>query len=181
MLIKMQLCLLKNMLYVAQVVECGTITKVAQKNGIKASNLSKLIKDTEKELGSALFIRTNKGLIPTEKALDISKKVNKIQEMIVESAKCFVQRPEINPISIYVSNGLEINSLGEVCPNAVFCENEQNADVIISNKEPINVENRVILNTKIGKEITQNLFICAKDTPQAREVITSIILMFQHK
>jgi len=181
MLVKTQLSFLKNMLYIAQIVECGTITSVAQKNGIKASNLSKLIKDTEKELGGLLFIRTNKGLIPTEKALSISQKANEIQDMIIKSAKCFLKKAEVNPVSIYISDGIEIKGLDEVCMNAVVCQNSENADVIISNQKPLNVENRVILNAKIGEAITQNLFICAKDTPEARELITSIILMFQHK
>ena len=176
----MQICFLKNILYVAQIVEYGTITAVAQKNGLKASNLSKLIKDVEKEFGTLLFIRTNKGLIPTQMALEISKKANEIRVMLDENTKQLLKKNFKTCVKIYISKGLEISDLNRMFSNAVLCSDMKDADVIITTQEPSLVKNMLVIHTKIGDAITQDLWLCAQDTVEAKELVTSVVLRFQH-
>ena len=148
--------------------------------GIKASNLSRIIKDTEKEFGFLLFIRTNKGLIPTENALQIFKSTHLIKQMIEESFGQFLPNNFKKKVLVYIEHGLEINGLENVCPNAVLSSRAENADILIGTQKPLQSDKMTILNVKIGNAVTQDLWISAKDSLPVQSVISSIVLMFQH-
>ena len=179
MLIKMQIGFLKDILYITQIVKAGTITAVAQKNGVKVSNLCKLIKEAEKEFGGLLFIRTNKGLVPTPKALEIAKKADEIEGLINECAKEFLKKSTINCVKVYISKGLEFHDLEKVHINMVLCSEPSDADVIISTQEPSDTKNTLVVHTKIGNAVTQDLWLIAKDTNEAKELLMSFVLMFR--
>lgn len=181
MSVKTELLLLKYMLYVAQIIECQSIARAAQKNNIKASNLSKLLKDAENKFGSQIFIRTNKGLIPKKEAFEISKKANEIKNLLKESEVTFWQTKIKKSVYIYVSDDLEVKDIDKICSNVVLCTKINDADIIISSQKPLDTKNKLVVSIKNGDLIKQNLFISAKDTPMTKAIVTSIILMFEHK
>ena len=84
MIIKSQILFLRSILYLAAIVECGSITKAAERNGIKQANLSRMIKDLEKITGTPLFIRKSYGMVPTETALVLYRHALLLQENLQE-------------------------------------------------------------------------------------------------
>lgn len=92
-IIKSQISFLKSVLYLAAVVECGSVTKAAEQNGIKQTNLSRMIKDLEETLATSLFVRKSNGMVPTETAmvlyrhaLDLQKNLSQVQAIRPKSA-----------------------------------------------------------------------------------------------
>ena len=180
MSVKMRLCFLKELLYIGEIIECATISKAASKNGIKASNLSKLIKDTEKEFNQKLFIRTSTGMAPTKTALEVLKTASAVNEIIKESQTKFLTLKSPENIKIFISQGLNVSGLSEVCPNCILCNDAKAADVIISTQRPENADKLITVEFRIGSNITQNIFICAKDLPGMEQVVTSLVMLFQN-
>ena len=83
--IKNYTALIRGILYVQEIIRCKSINKAAEENNIKASNLSIIINNFEKEMGTKLFKRSSKGCIPTkqgykiaELAVDLKEQVQKI-------------------------------------------------------------------------------------------------------
>ena len=64
--VRNQTMLLKELLYLKEAIECGSLSAVALKNDIKPSNLSVLIKNFEKKIGATLLIRSPVGVEPTQ-------------------------------------------------------------------------------------------------------------------
>ena len=64
--VRNQTMLLKELLYLKEAVDCGSLSAVALRNDIKPSNLSVLIKNLEKNLGATLLIRKSTGVEVTE-------------------------------------------------------------------------------------------------------------------
>lgn len=58
-----------------EVVECGSITLVANKHRLERTQLSRRISQFEDELGTRLFERRGKLLMPTQKALDMKERL----------------------------------------------------------------------------------------------------------
>lgn len=57
--------------YLVEVAATGSITRAAQNLYMGQPNLSKAIKDMEKSVGTAIFMRTSKGVVPTKKGEEI--------------------------------------------------------------------------------------------------------------
>ena len=72
---------LTHLRYIIEVARTGSITKAAQNLYMGQPNLSKSIKDLEKSVGTAIFMRTPKGVVPTKKG-----------EEIIEYAKSLVKQ-----------------------------------------------------------------------------------------
>lgn len=179
MSVKMRLTFLRELLYIREIIECGTISKAALKNGIKASNLSKLIKDAEKEFNQKLFIRTSKGVTPTKAALEILKVANSINEIVKTNQVKFSNPKSPENIKIFISQGLNVGGLGEICPNCILCNNLKTADIIISTQRPENADKMITVEFTIGSNVTQNVFICAKNIPGIEQIVTSLVVLFQ--
>lgn len=58
---------INNLRYMAEVERTGSITRAAAALGIGQPNLSKAIRDVEKEVGVPIFKRSAKGVVPTER------------------------------------------------------------------------------------------------------------------
>lgn len=74
---------LTHLRYIVEVARTGSITKAAQNLYMGQPNLSKSIKDLEKSVGTAIFMRTPKGVVPTKKG-----------EEIIEYAKSLVRQAD---------------------------------------------------------------------------------------
>lgn len=63
--IKTKVALLRELLALKEVIDIGQIHAAAERNGIKHSNLSKMISDLESSFKSTLLIRSSAGSVPT--------------------------------------------------------------------------------------------------------------------
>lgn len=66
--IKSKLSFLKELFYLKEVMDAGSIQAAAIRNGIKQTNLSKLISNLEQYLGMTLLHRSSTGVTPTNSA-----------------------------------------------------------------------------------------------------------------
>lgn len=53
----------------ADVCDAGSLSAAAARNGMSVQNVSKAVSDLERELDSRLFVRTARGVVPTDAAL----------------------------------------------------------------------------------------------------------------
>lgn len=65
---KANLSFLRELFALKEVMDAGQIQGAARRNGIKQSNLSKIISDLETELNTPLLNRSSKGVEPTNTA-----------------------------------------------------------------------------------------------------------------
>lgn len=105
--IKTRVTLLKELLALKEVIDTGQIQVAANKNGIKHSNMSKLISDLEMRLNATLLQRTPTGSLPTNATPEIYSNIETIcnaLDSIIDNAA-----PEddlTGYISVLVAEGL---------------------------------------------------------------------------
>lgn len=63
--IKTKIAFLRELLALKEVIDVGQINAAAERNGIKHSNLSKMISDLESQFKTTLLIRSSSGCVPT--------------------------------------------------------------------------------------------------------------------
>jgi hypothetical protein len=85
MIIKSQIAFLKSILYLAAVVECRSVTKAAEQNGIKQANLSRMMRDLEETIAQPLFVRKSTGLVPTETAMVLYRHALMLQKNLEQA------------------------------------------------------------------------------------------------
>ena len=56
---------LQQLTYLVTAAECGNMTQAAEKLFISQPSLSAAIKNLEEEMGVTIFVRSNKGIVPT--------------------------------------------------------------------------------------------------------------------
>lgn len=96
MSVKSQLSFLKTVLYLTAVIHNGQIRQTAEENGIKASNLSRMIKELEGALGTRLLIRKSTGVEPTAAGLQICEMVQGLETKLerLEEIRLACERPD---------------------------------------------------------------------------------------
>ncbi|MGN1062873.1 MAG: LysR family transcriptional regulator [Alphaproteobacteria bacterium] len=80
--IKSKLQFLKELIALKEVTDTGKIGSAALKNGLKSTNLSKLITSLEERLHIRLIARTSKGITPLEEAVKINETTDKIVSLL---------------------------------------------------------------------------------------------------
>lgn len=63
--IKSSINLIRGILYLHEIIRCKSISRAAEENNMKASNLGIIINDLEKQTGTKLLKRTHLGSSPT--------------------------------------------------------------------------------------------------------------------
>ena len=178
MSVKTKSILFRNLLYVKEVVDTGSISAAAEKNGIKASNLSKLIKETEGLFGCVLFSRTAHGTVPTSSALKLVQAARDMENYLKD---CVAKNASDELVRLYVSDGLLIKNLSDFEDMFLVVKEERRADVIVSVKRPLNADELVSTENKLGKDVVQSIWVCSKNTPQALDLARFIILQIHHQ
>lgn len=82
--------------YAAEVEKTGSITKAAQNFYMNQPHLSKIIRELERNLGSPIFDRTSRGMVPTkrgEEFLRYAKAIMAQEEQIEALCQTAAQRP----------------------------------------------------------------------------------------
>ena len=180
MSVKMQSDFYKSMLYIKEIVSEGTISSVAQHNGIKAPNLSKLIKETESAFGKPLFIRTNRGLVPTDIALKIAKEIENIQKALDALLRFQISSAHQKPLKLYVSKGLFIGNLKDFKGEIEYTNDKRLADVLVTLSKPQNTAHMTTVENRLGQDITQSVWVCSSNNMQALALAEFITLRFHH-
>ena len=98
---------LTHLRYIVEVARTGSITKAAQNLYMGQPNLSKAIKDLEKNVGTAVFMRTPKGVVPTKKGEEIIEYAKSLLKQADEfDERFFGGRAEIKSFTV-AANGID--------------------------------------------------------------------------
>lgn len=127
--------------YVLEIEKTGSISQAAQNLYMAQPNLSKAIRDLEKDLGYAVFKRTPSGVAVTEKGAEFLYHARKIMEQITEIEKLSERKDAQNtqfkisiPRGSYIANGFTSFVEDLEIPHGIdITINETNALKTISN------------------------------------------------
>lgn len=166
--IKNYTTLIRGILYVQEVIRCKSINRAAEENNIKASNLSLIINNLEKEIGTKLFKRSSQGCSPTNQALKISELASDLKEQILKINNLHKNIcPKNKILNIYVSPNMELNDCSEFEKSHPtiklnFVEEDIMADIKISNIPPVNSWEKYT-ELHIGNGLKQKIWICCNE------------------
>lgn len=104
--IKTRVTLLKELLALKEVIDTGQIQIAANKNGIKHSNMSKLISDLETRLNATLLQRTPAGSLPTSATPEIYSAIETICSTLDKIEQVTPEEELTGYISVMVAEGL---------------------------------------------------------------------------
>lgn len=176
MLIKSKAILFRNLLYLNEVIKVSQINSAAEKNGIKASNLSKIITNMEELTQKKLFNRTNKGLIPTKEALMFSEIISNIESFFDDQSIKILSAQIKNSVSLYIPDNITIKNLYLFNETEIhFCDSQKCADVFLSYTQPENNDELIVVNNTIGNDFKQTIWVCSINHPQAIKLARFII------
>lgn len=80
--IKTKVAFLRELLALKEVIDIGQIQAAAERNGIKHSNLSKMISDLESRFKSTLLIRSSAGSVPTNTTRQLYSEIEVISNAL---------------------------------------------------------------------------------------------------
>ena len=127
--------------YVLEVERSGSISQAAQNLYMAQPNLSKAVKDLERELGFSIFNRTSGGVTVTEKGAEFLYHARKMTEQIMEIEKLSKRKDALSkqfkisiPRGSYIANGVtEFVADLQITQGISITINETNAIQTISN------------------------------------------------
>lgn len=167
MSVKAKTALFRNLLYIQEIILHRRISVAAEKNGIKASNLSHIVREMEQRLGRPLFYRNARGLTPTEDALKIAGAFVQIERLLNNLNQEINPQLPINAIKLHLPESLTINGLCEFANQnnleIGMTNDEKSADVIVSYQRPAESDYLISVENKIGNGIQQTIWVCAID------------------
>ena len=176
MSIKLKASLFRDLLYVNEVVKFSQINAAAEQNGIKSSNLSKIIKNLEDLTQQKLFIRTNKGLAPTIEAIKLSEQITKIENCFDEMSANILNRHFEKKLKLFIPDNIQIKNLHTYKEALlIYTKDENSADVIVSYQKPQNANNLIVVENTVGSDFIQKIWISAKNTTLALNLSRFII------
>lgn len=105
--LKSKVILLRELLALKEVVDKGSIQIAANKNGIKNSNMSRLIKNLEASLGVKLINRNFDGSQPTNSTQIIYNDICAIEELLNKILDTFIDQDDLSGyMSVWAEEGL---------------------------------------------------------------------------
>lgn len=181
MSVKSESAFIRNLLYLCDIIEHQSISKAADKNGIKAPNLSLMMNDLEKQIGTPLLCRTPRGTFPTFTGSQIYDLTNKLKHIVTEIEQFSLNLPHTQQqLNIFVSPDLELCDCQDFStdnPDLLvnFTNNENLADICLLNRKPQNPL-KTYTELSIGKGLTQRIWlICNENHPDALRFFDFII------
>lgn len=112
MSVKNRLLLLKNLLYFTAIARTGSITRAAAQNGIKAANLSHMMKEFEQTLGCSLFHRKSTGVELTREGYLVLEEAKRLEDELEELEYYAVSRASTaNHVDLYLPSNLRLMDL----------------------------------------------------------------------
>lgn len=186
--IKNYTMLIRGILYVQEIIRCKSINKAAEENNIKASNLSLIINNFEREIGTKLFKRSSHGCTPTKQGYKIAELALELKEQVQKISSWHENTyPKNRVLNLYISPNMELTDLSEFENNHPtikmnFIEEDIMADIKISNIPPTNpLEKYTELH--IGNGLKQKIWICCNEkNPQALDffdfIVAKLLLLY---
>ena len=186
--IKNYTTLIRGILYVQEIIRCKSINKAAEENNIKASNLSLIISNFEKEIGAKLFRRSSQGCTPTKQGHQIAELAAELKEQVQKISSWHENvYPKSRVLNIYVSPNMELTDCSEFEKNHPtiklnFVEEDVMADIKISNTPPVNPSEKYT-ELHIGGSLRQKIWICCNErNPKALEffdfIVAKLLLLY---
>ena len=179
--IKSSINLIRGILYLHETIRCKSISRAAENNGIKASNLSLIISNLEKQIGTRLLKRSPQGCSPTLQGQKIAGQAVELKQLIQKLAAWHENGGAGDrSLNIYISPNLELCDCREFeqQPPRIhlnFVEEDILADVKITNTPPAEKE-RSCTELHIGSGLFQKIWICCSEqNPNAQEFFDNII------
>ncbi len=163
MSLKKQLAIIKYLLALNSTVKHGSINTAAEKNGIKPSNLSRLISDFEEIIGGKLLNRTTKGVTPTALGTKVCALAEQIEQELEKAEK--EEKTACHQIKIFLAPELEFSDFENFF--AAFNEAEiilsprrNQADIIISGQAPRGETN--FIEIELSGELKRKIWLLSK-------------------
>lgn len=177
MSVKSKSSLFRDLLYLREVIYCGQISRAANNNGIKASNLSKIITDIENVSQKKLFLRASHRLTPTADAVKLAHDITKIETLLQQIIDSSFTPHQLTEIKLYKPENLQLNFLSDYNSNLKIteCAIRDKCDVCIDYTAPVNTENLIVTKCQLGSKIAQTIWVSAVNTPQAVKLAEEII------
>ena len=186
--IKNYTALIRGILYVQEIIRCKSINKAAEENNIKASNLSLIINNFEKEIGTKLFKRSSQGCMPTKQGYKVAELASELKEQVQKISNWHENIcPKNRMLNIYISPNMELTDCSEFAKDHPtiklnFIEEDIMADVKISNVPPTNPLEKYT-ELRIGDSLKQKIWICCNErNPKALEffdfIVAKLLLLY---
>lgn len=182
MTIKEKVILIRNLLYFLDVVSSGSFSKTAEKNGIKVSNLSLLIKELEEEIGVNLLQRTSTGVVPTSEGLYIYNLVLSVKEELRDISYLRHKFHEKTSVILYIPPQIVFQSIDDFKEAYPFIDLKitripKSFDIGMFFTLPKNKSNYVIEKHSIQiKNFSQTLWISFNSQLKQVHVVKNFIL-----
>ncbi len=107
MSVKNRLILLKNLLYFMAIARTGSISRAAMQNGIKAANLSRMMKEFENAIGCSLFYRKSTGIELTREGYLVLEEAKRLEDEVEElEYYAVLKNASGNHVSLYLPSNL---------------------------------------------------------------------------
>lgn len=107
--IKRESVIIRQLLYLLATIRTGKITQAAEENGIKASNLSSLLKDLEEAAGVKLLSRKSDGVKPTAAGKELYKLAKEFENTLGKFRNIQNKIKQNEEIIFYAPENMEID------------------------------------------------------------------------
>lgn len=102
--IKTKIAFLRELLALKEIIDAGQIQAAAERNGIKYSNMSKMIQDLESRFKTSLLIRSSSGSLPTNTTRQIYADIEHISDALDNIIQSLTEPDELTGyISIWAT------------------------------------------------------------------------------
>ncbi len=179
--VKRKALLIRNLLYLEDVIKNGSFTKTSSLNGIKASNLSQLIKQLETEIGYPLLVRHHTGVIPTSLGQRICTLVEQLKKelSIIENIRKNVRKK--SSVCLYLPSFFELPKklFQELYPfiELKIVQTPENFDLGIFTQEPTSLpKEHIIAYTFKRGLLTQNLWFAKVNDSQEVNLVMEFLI-----
>lgn len=140
--IKSSINLIRGILYLHEIIRCKSISRAAEENNMKASNLGVIINDLEKQTGTKLLKRTHLGSSPTAEGLRVAQYAGELEEQIQKIRQWHENtHPRNRTLNIYIAPNMELDDCRDFevqHPDIKlnFIDEDILADVKVNNQPP---------------------------------------------
>ncbi len=176
--IKRESAIIRQLLYLLATIRNGKITQTAEENGIKASNLSNLLKDLEEATGVALLNRKSDGVSPTVAGKELYKLAKEFENTLNKFRNIRDKIQNDKRVIVYLPPNFEINlECFDGRQNVVMSDELEECDVAIMQNSPSRTDwekTRIIVQKG---DIILNFWIVCKQVQnkQAYEVYRFLV------
>ena len=186
--IKSSINLIRGILYLHEIIRCKSISRAAEENNMKASNLGVIINDLEKQTGTKLLKRTHLGSSPTAEGLRVAQYAVELEEQIQKIRQWHENtHPRNRTLNIYIAPNMELDDCRDFevqHPDIKlnFIDEDILADVKVNNQPPADPA-ASFTELQIGSGVKQKIWIsCSEQNPRALKffdfIVAKLLLLY---